>query len=212
MARWRTLVIKLMVILRVHDMKNKAMNMLGRNAYLRVFNKISDQKQQDTKVNKVINREIVGKVLDKPAQGPIITDPSLCEHPYNKMKRHGNKTTKWWTCTECQTRFERKELEDLKPAGPMRDQDLVLFGMHVGKTYLQIYNEQPSYAQWVMQTAESGDSSPDLARLARYLARKEQEDVHVGRPVPYQVPNQETQSESNEDSSEMSFVGEEGPL
>jgi hypothetical protein len=43
------------------------------------------------------------------------------------------------------------------------------FGKHFGKTYQEIKDHQPTYARWVLEAFNDGDSSPQLQRLARWL-------------------------------------------
>ena len=47
----------------------------------------------------------------------------------------------------------------------------------MGKTYETVYNTDPGYCQWALQTVESGDvGSPQLKKFARYLIAKETRD------------------------------------
>ena len=51
----------------------------------------------------------------------------------------------------------------------------VFFGKHVGKTYAQIYNEYPQYAQWVLMTAQQEEEAgAQLLRLASYIQTREE--------------------------------------
>jgi len=57
--------------------------------------------------------------------------------------------------------------------------------MYTGLTYNEVYTKHPTYADWVLKTAETGDSpSEPLKRFARYLASREArspEDVPAGK-------------------------------
>ena len=52
--------------------------------------------------------------------------------------------------------------------------EILFFGKHVGKTFSHVFDNLPSYAQWVIRTAqEHGDETqPQLLRLAKYLNRR----------------------------------------
>ena len=58
------------------------------------------------------------------------------------------------------------------------DQDPLVFGKHVGKTYAEVYQHHPPYAMWAVTTAqEADDPHQDLVRFARYvICRRNQED------------------------------------
>ena len=85
--------------------------------------------------------------------------------------------TKWWTCKDCHTRWERIQMPNREDRAPA-DQDPLVFGKHVGKTYAEVYQRHPSYARWVVTTAqEADDPQPDLVRFALYcLHRSNLED------------------------------------
>ena len=64
--------------------------------------------------------------------------------------------------------------EDSIPTGTPKGTEILLFGKHVGLTFSHVFDHLPSYAQWVIRTAqEHGDEShPQLLRLAKYLSQK----------------------------------------
>ncbi|MFM7990497.1 MAG: hypothetical protein ACKPKO_65380, partial [Candidatus Fonsibacter sp.] len=80
----------------------------------------SPEAKQDAKHNKgsdpreprqptrVINGEILGKPLN-PTKSDRIDgiDPTICNHPENRMKRRGRAGMSWWTCLSCGSRWER---------------------------------------------------------------------------------------------------------
>ena len=114
-------------------------------------------------------------------------DPSVCQHPSDLMHgRGGRGEKKWWSCQLCGTRWERIPLVNLEAKtelpGPM---DRITFGKYMGKTYQTVHLQHPEYCDWILRTAETGDSpSQQLLRLARYLATKEArstEDIPAGR-------------------------------
>ena len=63
--------------------------------------------------------------------------------------------------------------------------DILTFGRHTGKTYDTVYTLHPDYCNWVLNTAETGDSpSPQLVKFARYLSTREArnpDDIPAGR-------------------------------
>ena len=63
----------------------------------------------------VINGKVVGKLL-KSGTGRVMIDPAMCAHPTAMMKRRGNKM-KWWSCTQCQSRWERHTPGEVAPEG-----------------------------------------------------------------------------------------------
>ena len=63
--------------------------------------------------------------------------------------------------------------------------DLITFGKHTGKTYNTVYVQHPDYCEWILRTAETGDSpSQSLLRFADFLATKQMrsvDDIPSGR-------------------------------
>ncbi len=59
---------------------------------------------------------------------------------------------------------------EFNPDTEPRDSDIYPMGRHAGKTYIEILTNHPSYAAWIVQTAEEEtDSHEQLKRFARYL-------------------------------------------
>jgi hypothetical protein len=118
--------------------------------------------------------EAMGKILP-PGQGEkdkktASMDPVMCRHPDAEMMARGNAKDKWWTCKKCLSRFERLTVSEMTPADSQpQDQDLVVFGKYTGSTYLEVYQQDPQYCNWLMQTAEAGESSEQMLRLANYI-------------------------------------------
>ena len=168
------MVLKLFLVLDNFQLKKCTQAVLGKDAYLRIFHQVRDQEEApQPQVSNVINGEIVGKQLS-PGEGRVEVDPEQCRHPLDRMKRHGNRTSKWWTCHQCQSRWERMTIEQAMPTGIPRGTETLLFGKHVGQTFAHVFDNLPSYAQWVIKTAqEHGDEAhPQLLRLAKYLSRR----------------------------------------
>ena len=57
-------------------------------------------------------------------------------------------------------------------ADPMSE-DLVTFGKHMGKTYAQVFLEDQSYCEWVMNTVAQSEGAPGLVRLAHYIHQEQ---------------------------------------
>ena len=60
------------------------------------------------------------------------------------------------------------------PTGVPRGEEILFFGKHMGKTFAHVFDNLPSYAQWVVRTAQEHgeEAQPQLLRLARYLGRR----------------------------------------
>ena len=174
LARWKIFALKLFMVLDNFLLKKRTQAALGKDAYLRIFQQARNQGDTPPpQVSKVINGEVVGKPLP-PGEGNVEVEPEQCQHPVNRMIRHGNRTSKWWTCHQCQSRWERMTIEQAMPTGIPRGTEALLFGKHAGQTFAQVFDNLPSYTQWVIKTAqEHGDEAhPQLLRLAKYLNRR----------------------------------------
>ena len=98
LARWRIVVLKLFLVLDNFHLKKRTQAVLGKDAYLRIFHQVKDQENAPPPdLSTVINGENVGKQLS-PGEGRVEMDPEQCPHPTDRMKRHGNRTSKWWIC------------------------------------------------------------------------------------------------------------------
>ena len=104
--------------------------------------------------------------------------------PRDAHDPRGNKTTKWWICQQCQSRWARLQPLEVTPRhGVAQDKDLVIFGKHAGSTYAQMLQREPLYSDWVRDTVrhavvwntEGGqvelamEGSEHLQRLAQYI-------------------------------------------
>ena len=78
----------------------------------------------------------------------------MCRHPENHMIPRGNKTTKWWLCQQCQSRWARLQPSEVTPQhGLPQDNDLVIFGNHAGSMYAEVLQEH-QYCIWVLETVQ----------------------------------------------------------
>ena len=93
------------------------------------------------------------------------------------MKARGNRHQKWWTCMQCQARWERHEFNQTAQGLPT---DLMNFGAYATMTYEEVATQHPAYCQWALQTMSvEEDISPQLKRFALYLIAREAEDRTV---------------------------------
>ena len=214
-GRWRSILLKLSWVIRVATIRESAILMLGKNVYKRLFaeNTKAEKRSKEMEVTKIIAGEVVGKKLDTPSAGTAsVTSPELCQHPFESMKRRGNKSNQWWTCSACLTRWERRPLTDLYTSEVPVGTEIAAFGKYAGTTLGHIYETDPSYVQWALMTVETErDTSPGLKRAALYFANRE-----------YQIAMETSQEKrgrsassmnSEEDSSETdSFLMTEPPF
>jgi hypothetical protein len=177
LARWKIFTLKLLWVLDAFGRKRRTQAALGEDSYRRIFqearNKEEKEQQQSRPITNVINWEIVGKLL-KPGEGEVLIDPTMCAHPTPSMKRRGNKT-KWWTCTQCQSRWERRSMEDQIPEGSPQGSEMMLQGTSMGQTFSDIYENNRTYCQWALLTAGEGmqEATPQVHRLAAYARQRE---------------------------------------
>ena len=133
---------------------------------------------------------VVGKEL-REATGKKDTskhthDPMICQHPSDKMlARGGRNDLRWWVCQACGARWERIPSSKFETSSNPSQKDRLNFGMYAGKTYETVHSNHPSYCEWILKTAESGDgASAPLKKFARWLATREARsptDVPAGR-------------------------------
>ena len=199
-ARWKIITLKLLWVLRNFTIKHCTQAVLGRDAYQRIFHRIKNTAESSKGiVSRVINGEIVGKPLPRGKADDCRILPEMCPHEAKHMKGRGNKNTMWWTCANCQSRWERRTVDTTPATGPPTDTEVLTFGKCVGQTYKQTATKNPDYCQWILQTADGdGDSCPQLKRFAQYLVDRERTAVDA------LAPREETESESEASNSSMS--------
>jgi len=184
---WKRLVLKANLLFNYHRERNRVALLLGEQA-LKVP---SDQPETEgfqlietlpefTRVLPFQRQQFVVGKSRPPGEGKIDAqkfthDPLICQHPSDRLAARGGKD-KWWTCLACGNRFDRIPLSEFEPTqgAPVSDKDLITFGTHMGHTYQHVWNKHQGYCQWVLQTAEMGDSSTPLRRFATYIAQMEQ--------------------------------------
>ena len=151
-----------------------------------------------------VRGEVVGRQLT-PGQGKEdlkkkTMEPAMCQHPDSAMKARGNQAEKWWLCTQCCSRWERKQLGYVMGSQEQdpQDLDLVTFGKHMGAQYLEVYQTDPVYCRWVLQTMEEGDTSEALVRLAKYIYNKKIAETYEADGYVIPGPNQDMETDSLE--------------
>ena len=169
-ARWRAIKIKLMMVIRLFAIKKSAQAVLGRDTYLRILKDVQHQNEEDARPQDVPSRIVQGELLGAPLRrgtGAARLHPTQCDHPETSVKARANAKAKWFTCLQCQARWERKSLE---PMEITTEHDFLLFGCHKDKTYGEMRQHHPSYCKWVLRTTElETDTCPMLMRFASWL-------------------------------------------
>ena len=131
------------------------------------------------------------------------------------MVKRGNTSAHWWTCTLCQTRWERRTLDAMTLTGAVTGNEVLLTGKYLGKTFSSILISDPSYCQHAVASAEQEPSThPSMRRFAQYIAEAEAQTVRTTpsqssqtREVPeaHSRTRRRTEEEDIEVSSEESF-------
>jgi len=171
MHRWKIMTLKMMMVIRVYAIKLQAQAVLGKENYFRVLADVRDQdhttRAQSSTMTRIIGGYLVGTPLSR-GQGPAKFSPDQCNHPSTTMKPRGNKNQQWFTCMQCQARWERNGLNHQgKDPNP---QDLVGFGMYSHMTYAEVIRHHPRYCDWVLETMEQeADYQPLLGRFGTFL-------------------------------------------
>ena len=134
---------------------------------------------------------VMGPGLGVVDQSKITHSPLLCQHPSDKMCARGGRGTPptlWWYCEACGNRWQRIPLSNYESAGTVSSgNDILCFGKHIGKTCRTVYGKHPEYCQWILKTAETGDSPcQELLKFARYISSRDPngpnpEDIPAGR-------------------------------
>ena len=105
LSRWKSLVIKIQVMLNTFQMIDKAKLLLGKAVYLSIFQTAQNSTQTAAiqaprAFHRVIGVEVVGKAM-KPGEGKkdkarANTDPMMCQHDTSAMKPRSNGKMNWW--------------------------------------------------------------------------------------------------------------------
>ena len=105
----------------------------------------------------------------------------MCAHKdQDMMPRRNRPTCKWFTCKGCLSRWERLPGDSANYSAPMdrpHDLDRVNFGKHTGETFLEVYQNDPGYVSWILESMTHGEPSPAMNRLAAYFHQKQFEET-----------------------------------
>ena len=121
----------------------------------------------------MVDGELVGKPLPQADTKMAEIDPAMCQHPTTAMKARGNRDSKWWTCLQCNSRWERIPITERQ--GIPSSKETVTFGKYAGYAMGAIYANDKPYCEWALRTIESGDQpkTQGIRRLAEYIATRE---------------------------------------
>ena len=181
-ASWKRMMLKVSLIFQTIAQRSKVKMLLGPAVYDVWFTPaVQESTSQSSQpvVHRVIKGQAVGRQLSKGTGVKdlmnVHMDPAMCQHPEEHMAHRGNKTSQWWICKKCASRWARMDFAQVNPSADPLDDDLVTFGKHLGKTYTQVYASDPGYCEWVMQTVSQGESAnaPALERLAHFIHTKQ---------------------------------------
>ena len=178
-----------MLIIRQLENVDRLKHYLGDKVYKNLFPTEGNQVQppKERVVTRILDGEIVGRVLEKDSQSkkaPIM-DKALCPHPpvrdgHKVMIRGGNQSQekKWWTCRDCHTRWERHAMSEMDKNDFLYDKhSIVTFGKYMGQPFHTV-EKDPSYCKWVIATYETEKTMCEgLTVLAEYLLSLEWEKV-----------------------------------
>ena len=187
---WNRLVILAKIFMRFTQVKNFLITVMGKETnrppksddeWEMIDVDPEEPREESNRLWRTINLQgeqyVVGEVLTESKYVKNSThNPIICQHPAEKMYGRGARADKkWWYCQACGTRWERILLSNFEgTSNHQNGTDLITFGKHAGKTYNTVYVTHPDYCEWILKTAETGDSpSPELLKFAKYLATRE---------------------------------------
>ena len=183
LSLWKTLLLKVSLVLQTVAQQTKVKYLLGEA----VFNKwFLVSPIPEPQVQAIKYRFIKGQAVGKPrpqGEGKVDKtkahmDPAMCQHPDDKMKPRGNKGDKWWLCSACLNRWDRLEMSELNLSEGSMDLSILKFGKHMGSTFMEVYHQDRAYCQWILETVENGDPSTEIHQFAQYLHSKALEETY----------------------------------
>jgi hypothetical protein len=185
--KWYILVGKIAMVFRHTLSKQQTIAVLGKEAYLRIFQAIKATAAPTAAetVVRMIKGQIVGKMIPPPLKKPKgqaepRVPPDECKHEPHFMKPRGNDKKNssgkgiWWTCIMCNSRWERRLVDEV-PEGTPQDSEVLTFGKHAGQTFLDASIENPKYCEWVVGTVTDphSDPCPQMQRFSEFLLTQE---------------------------------------
>ena len=192
-TRWKCLVLKIQVLFQVLTVQDKAKQLLGETVYNRLLGPAKEaQKGLPTVDYRHCMGELMGKPLTPSTAKKAAVDPVMCKHPTSHMRKRSNKKEckglNWFTCLQCNSRWERLKPSDLEDSGvpvpAYNAEDLVTFGKHTGSTLLEVWIQDRQYCEWAMQTMEEDPScSAGLKTLALFAHDMMIAETYVADPA-----------------------------
>lgn len=187
LSLWKMILIKVQLILQTAFQQNKAKLLLGEAVYNRMFSSTPTLRDASEPINyRFLNGQAVGRQRP-PGTGRLDSqrahmDPAMCQHPADKMRARANKTDKWWICTACLSRWDRLDTTELNLTQGPQDLNVLNFGKHMGSSFQEVWIQDRRYCEWILQTAENGDSSKEIHQFAQYLQQKRIEETYEMDP------------------------------
>ena len=183
---WRRLVLKIVWLFQMIDQRCRTKAILGEKVYDAWFTVPMPQSVSQSSqpvVHRIINGQVVGRQLER-GEGAkdrlkATMDPIMCQHPTENMKARGNAKALWWFCEKCASRWHRQAVSEVNQSVEPRTEDLITFGKHAGKKYVEVYMHEPKYCEWVMETVAEGEASPELARLAHFIHAHQMRETYA---------------------------------
>ena len=106
-------------------------------------------------------------------------DPSMCQHPAENMKARGNAKALWWFCEKCASRWARQAVAEVNLSLEPLNDDIVTFGKHMGKKYVEVYMTDPKYCEWVMESVAQSEASEQHLRLAHFIHTHQMRETYA---------------------------------
>jgi hypothetical protein len=187
LSHWKSLLLKVFLLFQTIAQQTKSKLMLGETVYNYMFQTKVICPAPERTQSRFVRGEAVGKPLPrgegKTDRAKAHVDPVMCLHPDEDMLARGNKTTAWWTCKKCNSRWERTN--SFVSTHQPTDLEMVRFGKHAGTTFQDLYANDLSYCLWAVRTAEEEAANPGcgianqaLKRLAAYCCQKQMEESY----------------------------------
>ena len=186
---WRRLLLKIGWVFEQITLQTRNRAILGEKVYNSWFTApmpewVSEATQQV--VHRVIKGQAVGRQLPRGTGAKDLAkahmDPTMCKHPEDDMIIRGNAKQRWWMCTKCASRWNRLEVAEVNASPEPMDDDVVTFGKHMGKKFVEVYMQHPDYCEWVMHTVAQADTftpSAELQRLAHFIHTHQMLETHA---------------------------------
>ena len=181
--------------------------LMGDDDLKRMANRETQQREAQMVRSAMIGtvRFIFGeRVTQYKGNPPPMLHPEQCNHPNEALKLQGNKVQRAVYCQRCHARWLRTDLQNLAADLQMdpRDDSTLSYGKYCTWTYLEVYQRDPGYCNWTLQTAELGEATPALRHFAAYLmTRLQGRATPAGRPQPaVQAPRRATTSQPSASS------------